>query len=139
MKLLINLVGIKSTLLVIMSVGIIHFLATHRSIDDSNMLIYTSKYDVKIVGETLQRFKSKVGRYPTTEEGLVYLTESRSSDSNSPYIEELGVDGWGKPLVYRNTSDGAHPFLLYSVGGNGIDENGAGDDIEYWRDSVTKQ
>ena len=61
------------------------------------MSMYTSKYDVKIIGETLQRFKSNVGRYPTTEEGLAYLTETRPSDDNSPYIEELGLDTWGKP------------------------------------------
>jgi hypothetical protein len=38
------------------------------------------------------------------------------------------VDGWGRPLVYRRL-DGGNGFILYSLGANGIDENGAGDDV----------
>lgn len=41
------------------------------------------------------------------------------------------VDAWGHPLVYRCPSGmPGRMFRLYSIGPNGIDEDGAGDDIE---------
>jgi tetratricopeptide (TPR) repeat protein len=36
------------------------------------------------------------------------------------------LDGWGRPLVYRRTDGG---FRLYSLGPDGRDDDGAGDDI----------
>ncbi len=41
------------------------------------------------------------------------------------------VDIWGHPLVYRCPSNSpGHLFRLYSIGPNGVDEDGAGDDID---------
>jgi hypothetical protein len=37
------------------------------------------------------------------------------------------LDVWGKPLVYKKVRDG---FVLYSVGPNGKDEDGQGDDVK---------
>jgi hypothetical protein len=39
-----------------------------------------------------------------------------------------GVDGWGHPIIYE-LRDPTHA-LVRSVGENGVDENGKGDDIE---------
>ena len=43
----------------------------------------------------------------------------------------VGVDRWGRPLVYyrRSDLDGQPGFFLYSRGANGRDEKGRGDDI----------
>lgn len=44
------------------------------------------------------------------------------------YLIRLRDDDWGNPFVYRVTP-GAKGYMLYSRGGNGIDEYGNGDDI----------
>ena len=61
--------------------------------------------------------------------------------SEHPLLDPLGhplLDPWGRPLVYRVHREqrefkgkvvNVDRFELYSVGPNGIDENGAGDDI----------
>ena len=38
------------------------------------------------------------------------------------------VDGWGRPLIYGRDARKKYGFYIYSVGRNGIDENGGGDD-----------
>ncbi len=52
------------------------------------------------------------------------------SDDGTYYIENpghgIGTDAWGNAFVYKLTGEG---FALYSVGENGVDENGEGDDI----------
>jgi hypothetical protein len=41
------------------------------------------------------------------------------------------IDHWGHPIVYRYPSvSPKYVFRLYSVGPNGIDEDGRGDDID---------
>ena len=61
-------------------------------------------------------------RVPTTAEGLPALGLKVA----------LPKDGYGRPLVYRHDdAKGPLQFVLYSLGPNGVDENGAGDDISY--------
>ncbi|MFQ6112264.1 MAG: type II secretion system protein GspG [Nitrospinota bacterium] len=38
------------------------------------------------------------------------------------------IDYWGRPIVYR--SMGPHEYVLYSIGPNGKDEGGQGDDVK---------
>jgi Type II secretion system (T2SS), protein G len=45
-----------------------------------------------------------------------------------PFLERMPPDLWGHPYVYRQSPNG-DSFALYSVGVNGVDEGGAGDDI----------
>ena len=41
-------------------------------------------------------------------------------------------DRWGHPLVYENPSaDTRYVYRLYSIGPNGVDEGGSGDDIDF--------
>ena len=52
------------------------------------------------------------------------------SDSGMP------LDGWGRPMVIR-ISGNCEAIRLESVGRNGIDNNGGGDDIHYvWTNGV---
>jgi len=47
--------------------------------------------------------------------------------------KQVFVDGYGRALVYRFPSSRAEAmFDLYSVGANGVDENGEGDDVTAW-------
>lgn len=64
------------------------------------------------------------GRYPET---LDALTESSEFLPNGVFNgEPLPVDGWGQSLGYRVEEGG---YGLWSVGANGEDEGGAGDDV----------
>lgn len=64
------------------------------------------------------------GRYPET---LDALTESSELLPNGVFNgEPLPVDGWGQSLGYRVEEGG---YGLWSVGPNGEDEGGAGDDV----------
>jgi general secretion pathway protein G len=56
-----------------------------------------------------------------------------------PYIEEPPLDAWGQVLNYEWTGDGhskkqnALKPAIWSIGANGQDEGGEGDDIASWR------
>lgn len=90
---------------------------------------------VLLVGATLLSYKEDFGQFP---ESLSVLSEDR--DGGGPYMRATEVvDGWKQPLVYR-PAPGHHPeFVLYSVGENGNDEGGAGDDISFWSKRIQKQ
>lgn len=49
-------------------------------------------------------------------------------DSRDLALLAEGRDGWGRPFIYERKS--AKVALVRSVGGNGIDEGGQGDDIQ---------
>ena len=72
---------------------------------------------------------------PESNVGLVNLFENayESPDWRGPYFGRRveAVDSWGQPLVYRYPAECAPTpdFDLYSVGENGVDECGRGDDI----------
>ncbi len=57
------------------------------------------------------------------------LPDVRSEKWNeSISTTHLNFDPWGQPFRYRTTSE-SRGFIVYSVGINGIDEHGAGDDV----------
>ena len=82
----------------------------------------------------MMSYKLAMGRYPTTEEGLVALiSEPANSDGRwqGPYIRELPKDPWGNDYMYRcpaeKSKDG---FDVWSMGPDGKD--GTDDDIGNW-------
>lgn len=78
---------------------------------------------LELVGSSLDHWAAQHGRVPSDQEALSVL-ELRAS---SPVR-----DGWGHPLVYRAVpGHGGRPFQLRSVGPNGRDEGGGGDDLGF--------
>jgi hypothetical protein len=73
----------------------------------------------------LQSFYIRYQRYPSDEEGL------RAALAMTPGGEAVKdrriSDPWGRPYVYHSKPSGLPD--VYSVGPNGIDEHGQGDDI----------
>ena len=70
----------------------------------------------------LDMFQLDVGRYPTTEEGLQALRQRPSSAGrwSGPYLrDEVPVDPWGRPDVYRSPGEGGANFDLGSYGADG--------------------
>lgn len=81
-------------------------------------------------------FKTDVGRYPTTAEGLEILVQPNVVIKNympGGYLKKLPHDGWNQPFIYYFPAQyGNKVFDLYSLGENGRDEQGKGDDISNW-------
>ena len=78
----------------------------------------------------LGTFYLENSRYPTTEEGLdplVNCPADLTTTWKGPYMEELPLDGWGRPFIYRVPSGSTPAFLIASVGNDGLE--GTNDDI----------
>ena len=77
----------------------------------------------------LDMYQLDVGRYPSTEEGLQALRARPGSAArwSGPYLrEEVPLDPWGKPYVYRSPGEGGAPFEL---GSYGADQRPGGEDM----------
>ena len=90
--------------------------------------------------QALKEYEIDHGQYPPISVGLSALSKPRAfSDGRKgpeymdfrPGNEGVPRDVWGNPLVYRvkGTSPGLRSIELYSVGPNGVDEGGKGDDV----------
>lgn len=87
------------------------------------------------VAAALKAFESDAGYLPhSVNAGMVnalsrgrrggYYRFDRAELNGSGQV----IDGWGNPLVYRSPGSKGATFDLYSMGPNGKDEGGAGDD-----------
>ena len=102
--------------------------------------IGTTKIQIKSIEEALEYFKTDIGRYPTTEEGLEALTDSDQLQDDEllekwhgPYLKKRGdlKDAWNHEFHY--TAPGEHnekTFDLFSDGPDG--EEDTEDDIVNW-------
>jgi len=82
----------------------------------------------------IKLFKDDVGRLPTVEEGLKALREAPEGVEtwNGPYLSEdvPEADPWGHSLQYSHIETPTSKLVnLYSIGENGVDEDGLGDDL----------
>jgi|GEM_PF-470476 len=107
-----------------------------------------AKATVASIETAISMYHGDVGDYPPTNnsELVKALTDDASNpDWAGPYMDfkeaELVngecIDPWGKPYVYVSTNGGSpkhrpHSFDLYSLGPNGVDNDGVGDDIVNW-------
>lgn len=63
----------------------------------------------------------------TIHEVLEELERAQCIDVGENRLTEMGMDGWGRAFVYESR-DGA--VVIRSLGANGVDENGSGDDLQ---------
>jgi len=92
-------------------------------------------------------YKSHTGTWPTTEEGLRALIEAPEDPvtrakwkgeyipTDIPNADQLFIDPWGHPYVYRLTPGGEKPFELKSLGPDGVESE---DDISYTEFDVSQ-
>lgn len=79
---------------------------------------------LQLCGASLDNWIKDNHRIPTELEGLTVLMPRKFPVQ----------DGWGRTLIYKVKKQGKEQGnKLYSVGPNGIDEDGTGDDIQYTR------
>ncbi|MCK5478716.1 MAG: type II secretion system major pseudopilin GspG [Methylococcales bacterium] len=95
-----------------------------------------ARVQIEDLSAALDMYKLDVGKYPTTEQGLVALVESPSDSKrwNGPYLRKTKVpqDPWVQD--YHFASPGQHgKFDLYSYGAD-EKEGGEGEDqdINSW-------
>ncbi len=97
----------------------------------------TARLQIEELGSALDLFLLDVGRYPSSEEGLLALVEAPSGSEkwHGPYLKKklVPVDPWGSRYHYR--VPGEHgAYDLYSLGSDklpgGDDEN---QDIASWQ------
>lgn len=93
-----------------MSSGKLVYKKTTRTLSDLNSLSYA-----------IETYKEKYNEYPTTEEGISRLIDKDILIKNPR-------DPWGS--IYRYSHIDNNHYKLYSIGSNGLDENGGGDDIQ---------
>ena len=84
----------------------------------------TAQLQIAEFGAGLDLFHLEVGRYPTTEEGLVALSnEPTGVDNwNGPYLKKKDVpdDPWGNTYRYRSPGENVD-YDLYSLGRDDAD------------------
>jgi len=92
--------------------------------------IVTAEQDIGEIEKALQLYKQDIGRYPTTEQGLLALIVKPTRApvpkdwKTGGYIDRLPRDPWGHPYQYRLNGEG-DGFDVFSFGAHGPDE---GDD-----------
>jgi general secretion pathway protein G len=96
-----------------------------------------ARIQIKEIEGALQLFAFDIGRFPSTSEGLEALIRNPGNLESwkGPYLNknELPMDPWGKPYLYR--CPGQHgDYDLYSYGPDGV-EGGEGEnaDVVSWK------
>src|SRR5260370_13939819 len=85
--------------------------------------------ELAMLKDSLEFFRSDIGRYPTTQEGLASLTRRPVSPNpatnqelynwSGPYLDGVyEVDPWGNDYIYQS-KDAGQSFELFSYGPEG--------------------
>jgi general secretion pathway protein G len=113
-------------LIVLAIVGLLVGLVGPRLLErlDSSK-VTTTETQIHMLRTALDTLRLDVGRYPTTQEGLILLMDAPSDPElrarwRGPYLEgALPNDAWGHPFSYVYSGSGNPPFALYSFGAEG--------------------
>jgi general secretion pathway protein G len=96
----------------------------------------TARLQIEELGAGLDLYHLEVGRYPSTDEGLMALVEQPVGVNkwNGPYLKKKRIpeDPWGNEYHYRSPGENGL-YDLYSFGNDNM-EGGEGDnaDIVSW-------
>ncbi len=98
------------------------------NVDKAN--VRTADTQAKMLKAALQTYRLDMGQYPTTAQGLAALVSPPTNVSDywdGPYLEdELPLDPWRTPYVYRFPANNMHGFALYSLGADSVE---GGEDV----------
>ena len=101
----------------------------------------TAKLQIANFEEALDMFHLDVGRYPTTEEGLLALVEKPASVDNwgGRYLKkDIPKDPWRNDYVYRSPGEESRDYDIMSYGMDGAPGgDGNNQDITSWQDLDT--
>jgi len=93
-----------------------------------------AKFDISLISESLEQFKSVHGIYPSNEKGLEILVDV-SSAGQSYKLDRLPIDPWGSQYHYQLPGqNNTENFDLWSYGADGQAGGSKGnEDIKNWR------
>jgi hypothetical protein len=114
------------------------YLAIGLAIAVGGRILYAMSVPIDSDPVAYRRNKTRVIVDMCHQEVLYWSKQNKRAPTTAEGLPVLGLkvalprDGYGRPLVYRH-DDTKSPmqFVLYSLGPNGVDENGAGDDVSY--------
>lgn len=94
-----------------------------------------ARVEIKNLSVALDLFLMDVGRYPSTQEGLMALLEPPPGSERwrGPYLKARGVplDPWGRPYLYR--APGRGPYDIYTLGADHVPGGeGENQDVTNW-------
>ena len=98
-----------------------------------------AEIQISNLSAALDLYRLEVGRYPTTEEGLIALYEPPPGIQgwNGPYLDKRDglLDPWGRPYHYRYPPEHATEFDLYTLGADDAPGGeGENQDVTNWSD-----
>lgn len=82
---------------------------------------------IRALTSALERHQAATGVLPLDPKQLAVI--ARLYAPSTPIPRGSPVDGWDRPFVYRAAAESELGYVLYSVGANGRDESGQGDDV----------
>lgn len=92
----------------------------------------TAKLQIEELGAGLDLFHLEIGRYPTTDEGLLALADRPSGINNwqGPYLKKKTIpsDPWGNTYQYRSPGENGD-YDLFTLGRDNTD-GGEGEDTD---------
>ena len=113
-------------LVVLVIIGLLGALIGPRLFDRlENSKVVTAETQVRLLKSALDTMRLDIGRYPSSEEGLVLLVKAPSDATlrarwRGPYLEgEIPLDPWGNPYQYGPIGRGLNAITLYSYGPSG--------------------
>ena len=90
----------------------------------------TAQLQIEEFGAGLDLYHLEVGRYPSTDEGLLALAQEPAGVSNwhGPYLRKRDIpsDPWGNNYQYRSPGENGD-YDLYSLGRDNTDGGGGED------------
>ena len=126
-------------LVVMVIIGLLAAIVLPNYIGQSDKArVRAAQAQIQQLGTALDSFRLDVGRYPTSEEGLMALRQKPSSADrwDGPYLQkDVPNDPWGRPYVYKAPGDhGGFDLMSYGAdgtpGGDGINK-----DVTSWESS----
>ncbi len=112
-------------MLVVVIIGVIAAIALPRMAGKTERAkITAAKASIQSVATALDNFELDVGRFPTSEEGLMALVTKPSALAqedvwHGPYLREVPLDPWKRSLTYRSPGELIVDYDIISVGPDG--------------------
>ena len=120
-------------LVVILIIGLLTGIVAPRFLGQINRSESTAaKAQLDSFDKALQAYRIDMGRYPSDAEGLLALVVAPAGEPRwrGPYLKDnIPLDPWGSPYVYRARSSRGKDFDLLSFGRDRA-SGGAGDDAD---------
>jgi general secretion pathway protein G len=124
-------------MVVMVIIGLLMALVGPRFIrQEEKAKVRAARAQIELMGTALDTFRLDVGRYPSTQEGLVVLRQRAFGIDrwDGPYLKrDIPVDPWDRPYYYRSPGEGGRDYDLFSLGADGAPGGqGDGRDVTSW-------